>query len=44
MGVNGSYSHFPTSYGKGNPTNELTNNNLNFKISEVEVFQMEFLK
>ena len=36
MGVNGSYSHFPT--------NEKTNNNLNFKISEVEVFQMEFLK
>ena len=44
MGVNGSYSYFPTSYGKGNPTNELTNNNFNFKISEVEVFQVEFLK
>ena len=44
MGVNGSYSYFPTSYGKGNPTNELTNNNFNFKISEVEVYQVEFLK
>ena len=42
MGVNGSYSYFPSSYGKGNPTNELTKNNFNFKINEVEVYQIEF--
>ena len=40
MGVNGSYSNFPTSYGKGNPTNELTGKNPNFKIADVEVYQV----
>ena len=40
MGCNGSYSKFPHSYGKGNPTNELTGNNQNFKIGDVEVYQV----
>ena len=40
MGVNGSYSNFPTSYGKGNPTNELTGKNPNFRILDVEVYQV----
>ena len=40
MGVNGSYSNFPTSYGKGNPTNELTGKCPNFKIADVEVYQV----
>ena len=42
MGVNGSYSNFPKSYGKGNATNELTEYNKNFKISEVEVYLVSF--
>ena len=42
MGVNGSYSKFPSSYGKGNPTYELTGNNPNFKIADVEVYQVYF--
>ena len=42
MGVNGSYSNFPTSYGKGYPSNELTGKNSNFKISDVEVYQINF--
>ena len=42
MGVNGSYSYFPTSYGKGNPTNELTGKNSNFKVSDVEIYQVNF--
>ena len=32
MGVNGSYSNFPTSYGKGNATYELTGKNPYFRI------------
>ena len=42
MGVNGSYSNFPKSYGKGNATNELTEYNKNFKISDVEVYLVSF--
>ena len=42
MGVNGSYSNFPTSYGKGNSTNELTGKNSNFKVSDVEIYQVNF--
>ena len=42
MGVNGSYSNFPTSYGKGNPTNELTGKNPNFRIADVEVYQVGY--
>ena len=42
MGVNGSYSNFPKSYGKGSSTNELTEKNKNFKINEVEVYLVNF--
>ena len=42
MGVNGSYSNFPKSYGRGNSTNELTEYNKNFKISDVEVYLVSF--
>jgi hypothetical protein len=42
MGVNGSYSNFPTSYGKGNATNELTGKYPNFRIADVEVYQVNF--
>ena len=42
MGVNGSYSNFPKSYGKGSSTNELTEYNKNFKVSDVEVYLVSF--
>ena len=42
MGVNGSYSYFPVSYGKGSSANELTGKNFNFRIADVEVYQVEF--
>ena len=42
MGLNGSYSNFPKTYGKGNATNELTGKNKNFKISDVEVYLVAF--
>ena len=42
MGVNGSYSNFPKSYGRGSSTNELTEKNRNFKISDVEVYLVDF--
>ena len=42
MGVNGSYSNFPKSYGKGNPTHELTGKNPNFRIAYVEVYQINY--
>jgi len=42
MGVNGSYSNFPKSYGKGSSTNELTQNNKNFRINDVEVYLVDF--
>lgn len=42
MGLNGSYSNFPKSYGKGSSTNELTDKNRNFKISDVEVYSVDF--
>ena len=42
MGVNGSYSNFPKSYGKGSSTNELTRNNKNFRINDVEVYLVDF--
>ena len=42
MGVNGSYSNFPKSYGKGNPTHELTGKNPNFRIADVEVYQINY--
>jgi len=42
MGVNGSYSNFPKSYGKGCSTNELTQNNKNFRINDVEVYLVDF--
>ena len=42
MGVNGSYSNFPKSYGKGSSTNEFTEKNRNFKISDVEVYLVDF--
>ena len=38
----GSYSNFPTSYWKGNPTNELTGKNPNFRIADVEVYQVSY--
>lgn len=42
MGVNGSYSNFPKSYGKGNPTHELTGKNPYFRIADVEVYQINY--
>ena len=42
MGVNGSYSNFPKSYGKGSSTNELTERNKNFRINDVEVYLVNF--
>ena len=42
LGVNGSYSNFPKSYGKGSSKNELTERNKNFKISDVEVYLVDF--
>ena len=42
MGVNGSYSNFPSSYGKGNVTNELTGRNSYFRIADVEIYQIIF--
>ena len=42
MGVNGSYSNFPTSYGKGSATYELTGKNPYFRISDVEIYQISF--
>ena len=42
MGVNGNYSNFPKSYGKGSSVNELTGNNRNFKINDVEVYLVDF--
>ena len=42
MGVNGSYSNFPTSYGKGNTVYELTGKNPYFKIADVEVYEINF--
>ena len=42
MGVNGSYSNFPKSYGKGSSINELTEKNKNFKINDVEVYLVDF--
>ena len=43
MGINGSYSHFPTSYGKGYKSNELTGGNFSFRVLDAEVYQVEFL-
>jgi len=42
MGVNGSYSNFPKSYGKGSSTNEFTEKNRNFKVKDVEVYLVDF--
>ena len=42
MGVNGSYSNFPKSYGKGSSTNEFTEKNRNFKVNDVEVYLVDF--
>ena len=42
MGVNGSYSNFPKSYGKGSSTNEFTEKNKNFKVNDVEVYLVDF--
>ena len=35
-------SNFPKSYGKGSSTNEFTEKNRNFKISDVEVYLVDF--
>lgn len=38
----GNYSNFPTSYGRGFEKHALTSHNFNFKVSEVEVYQIEY--
>ena len=43
MGLHGSYSNFPISYGEWASGNELTLKHFNFNIADVEVYQIEYV-